>query len=148
MLGRLGFAAVAAFCLAACGKSVSFDKPDAKGSGGSDGGGGSDAAPGWQTLISLPWNIGAGSQTYECVATMVTEDMYVDSWSAMSPTGTHHQVLTVIPSAPSPQGLNNPYSCTGEVGTLNGEMLFAAGVGTGELAISRRASPSISPPAR
>jgi hypothetical protein len=131
MLGRLGlvaslvFGVFVVFGAAACGKTVSFDKPDAKGSGGSDGGAGGDGG-GWQTLISRSWSVSAGEQTYECDRIQVPNDMYINAFSPMSPIGTHHQVLTIDASDTE----TGDYDCNAESGTLSGEMLFASGIGT------------------
>ena len=124
---RLWPLAAAVVVVCACGKSPTYERPDAP-KGGSDSGGGGDAQ-GWTTLISRSWSIGSGSQTYECDRIQVPNDMYISAFSPMSPIGTHHQVLT-IDSSDTPVG---EYDCNPESGTLSGEMLFAAGIGTPEL---------------
>ena len=102
--------------------------PDGSGSG--DGGGsGSDASvpPGFTKLISRTWTLNPGQQGYKCVRIQVPQDMWVTGFRAMSPVGTHHQVLT-ISNQMTPLG---DYDCS--AGSLDQQMLYAAGVNTDDL---------------
>jgi hypothetical protein len=117
---------------------------------GGGGGGGSgddgpddiDAAPGaadagapdadnssYTMLIGRSWGpLPGGTQdTYRCVRVTMTEDVYVHSFRAQAPLGTHHTVLGIATGV-RPDG---DYDCgTAEVGH---QMLFASGVGTADL---------------
>jgi len=128
---RVGLALV---LFAACGndKSTIID-PDghpvgSDGDLGSDGSVMPDAPPGWTPLISRDWSIHAGdTDTYRCVRIQVPSDMWVSGFHAVSPTGTHHMVLTTSSTA-SPLG---DYNCS--AGSLDYEMLYAAGIATDDL---------------
>jgi hypothetical protein len=123
-LRRWQFAVASALLCAAC-KNVPLTKPDGRvHDGGTTGDG-----QGWTTLISRSWSLGSGSQAYECDRIQVPTEMWINAFSPISPLGTHHQVLT-IDANDTPTG---NYDCNPESGTLSGEMLFAAGVGTPDL---------------
>nr|HEX4317881.1 hypothetical protein [Kofleriaceae bacterium] len=105
------------------------------GGGGTDGGGsaidagGGSGSDGWQTLIERDWSLTAGQEKYECRRIQVMQDMWVTGFRAISPQGTHHQVLTITDNgAGQPQG---DYDCS--VGALDAKMLYAAGIGTADL---------------
>src|SRR6202008_2811804 len=82
----------------------------------------------YTTLIGRSWTLAAGQpDTYRCVRVTMTEDVYVHSFRAQAPLGTHHTVLGIA-SGTRPDG---EYNCTtAEVGH---QMLYASGVGTPDL---------------
>ncbi len=89
-----------------------------------------DAAPGdWQELIGREWSLPSASEVYRCVRTTLQEDVYIAGFRSLSPPGTHHTVLSVTEAPSAPDG---SYDCTAE--DLDHAMLFASGVGTGDLA--------------
>jgi len=122
--------AVIALGLGACGKNPVS-------SGGVDAPGSSTDAPapfdgpnaeGWTPLISRSWDLAPGAtNTYKCTRIRVANDMWVAGFRAQSPTGTHHSVLTISTSSTQ----TGDYDCS--AGTLDNEMLYAAGVGTDDL---------------
>lgn len=80
---------------------------------------------GWTPLIGRSWSLKAGStNTYVCTRIQVTRDMWIAGFRADSPRGTHHQVLTISTSSTQ----TGDYNCS--AGTLDNQMLYAAGVGT------------------
>lgn len=131
-LARTGLAL--ALALAGCTKSSSDPElVDAPGSG-SGGGDGGTSGDGFTTLISRAWTIPAGTfDKYECTRIAVPRDMWIAGFRRVEQTastnvvGTHHQVLTVSQGS-SPVG---DYDCT--AGSLDRQMLYAAGLGTGDL---------------
>jgi hypothetical protein len=97
---------------------------------------GSDADPGadaggdeedWTMLIESSWTIPAGSEVYQCERLTVTEDIYVSSFDAIGPLGTHHTVLTMG----EPNGPDGPFPCN--VGTNADAAIFGSGVGPATL---------------
>jgi hypothetical protein len=107
--------------LGACGKDVT-SSPDAPGS--------TEDAPAddWTPLISRGWNLAPGAtNTYECTRIQIDHDMWVAGFRAESPTGTHHSVLTISTSSTQ----TGDYDC--QAGSLDNQMLYAAGVGTDDL---------------
>ena len=85
-------------------------------------------ADGWTPLISRSWTLAPGAtNTYKCTRIKVANDMWVAGFRAASPTGTHHSVLTISTSSTQ----TGDYDCS--AGSLDSEMLYAAGVGTDDL---------------
>lgn len=83
---------------------------------------------GWTPLIMRGWSLPAGAtNTYVCTRIKVTSDIWVSGFRVAAPLGSHHAVLT-ISSASTPLG---DYPCG--AGTLDSQMLYAAGVGTDDL---------------
>ena len=83
----------------------------------------------WTPLVTRTWSIPAGAtDTYRCVRVQVPTDTWIAGYKALGPPGTHHTVLTVTDQPNGPVG---EYDC--EAGTLDLQMLYAAGVGTDEL---------------
>ncbi len=79
-------------------------------------------------LVGRDWDVPAGSaDTYKCTRILVTEEMWISGFRAIAPLGTHHTVVTISNSS-SPLG---DYDCS--VGSLDFQMLYASGVGTGDL---------------
>jgi len=129
---RLG-AAVFILAVAACGGGGSNNDT----TGGDDGPGpGSDAdvpdgpppPPGFTSLIGRSWSIPPGAtNAYECIRIKTTTDMWISGFHADTPPGSHHSVVTI--STNSTQV--GEYDCS--AGSLDNEMLYAAGVGTDDL---------------
>src|SRR5215468_3936380 len=83
---------------------------------------------GWTPLISRSWTLPAGAtNTYKCTRMQVPADLWVSGFRATSPNGTHHEVLTISTSSTA----TGDYDCS--AGSLDTEMLYAAGVGTDDL---------------
>ncbi len=76
-------------------------------------------------LIERSWTIAPG-ETYKCVRIVAEDDLYITSFHADAPPGTHHTVLTKADG-----GTPGEYDCG--AGNLDLEMLFASGVGTDDL---------------
>ena len=101
---------------------------DGSGSGstGSDGSGSDD---GFVELIGRDWTSTAGMEHYECRRIAVPQDMWISGFHAITPQGTHHQVMTITQPGGNPT--MGDYDCN--AGALDNEMLYAAGVGTDDL---------------
>lgn len=130
---RLGAVSILAIVAACGGGGSNNDTP-----GGSDGppGPGSDAdvpdgpppPPGFTSLISRSWSIAPGAtNVYKCIRIKTTTDMWISGFHADTPPGSHHSVVTI--STNSTQV--GEYDCS--AGSLDNEMLYAAGVGTDDL---------------
>src|SRR5436190_24322815 len=107
---RLAWFGALALAIPACGGS--------NGGGGDDGGDDAatvDGAPadappaGYVELIGRDWSLNAGDETYRCVRIKVDHDIWVHSFRAQAPLGTHHTVLTISNSASGPLG---NYDCS------------------------------------
>ena len=86
------------------------------------------AADGWTALISRSWTLPAGAtNTYKCTRIRIANEMWVAGFRAASPPGTHHSVLTISTSSTT----TGDYDCS--AGSLDNQMLYAAGVGTDDL---------------
>lgn len=102
---------------------------------GPDGGGGSDGSvdaaipPGWVKLVTRQWSLNPGVEGYRCARVQVLQDYWVNGFRALSPVGTHHEVLTIDPNDTN----TGDYNCTAASGTLNGQMVYASGIGTPDL---------------
>lgn len=119
---------LAALLVTACGKAPSAALPDTAGSGsGTDAAIDTPAGPGWTTLISRTWSLDPGLQTYKCRRVLVPTEMWVSGFRALSPVGTHHEVLTISTSSSQ----TGDYDCS--AGSLDSQMLYAAGVNTDDL---------------
>jgi hypothetical protein len=115
--------AIVALGLGACGK-------DPASNGGADAPAAQDGptSDGYTLLISRGWDLAAGAtNTYRCTRIKIDHDMWVSGFRALSPTGTHHSVLTISTSSTQ----TGDYDC--QAGSLDNEMLYAAGVGTDDL---------------
>ena len=64
------------------------------------------------------------TNTYECTRIRVANDMWIAGFRAASPVGTHHSVLTISTTNTA----TGDYDCF--AGSLDTQMLYAAGVGT------------------
>jgi hypothetical protein len=85
--------------------------------------------PGWSMLISRSWTLPAGTQTYKCTRAQVPTDMWINGFQSLQPLGTHHEVVTIDTNGTAV----GDYDCTAGDGTLNAEMLYAAGIHTDDL---------------
>jgi hypothetical protein len=86
------------------------------------------AAPGeWSTLIEADWTLEAGSEGFVCALLTVHSEVFVQGFRADAPPGTHHTLLTVT----EPNGPDRVFPCG--PGTLSDAMIFASGIGTGDL---------------
>jgi hypothetical protein len=83
--------------------------------------------PGWTTLIERSWQLGPASEDFKCIRVKVPNDTFISGFRVTSPTGTHHEILTVTQTT-SPLG---SYDCTPE--NLDMQMLFAGGIATNDL---------------
>jgi len=114
-------AAYLVVALAACGGGGSGDDV-----GDGDGGAAADAdSTDLDELIGRDWTIPPGEH-YKCIRVQVPEDLYINTFRAVAPEGTHHTVMTV-----SDAGQLGEYDCG--AGSLDFQMLFASGVGTDDL---------------
>ena len=108
--------------LIACGKSsVTEPAPDAS----------ADAPPaGYTQLIGRAWGLPAGANIYKCMRVTAVENMYITSFVAHAPAGTHHSVLSFA-GTNNTGGPDGEYDCTSTAIGMN--MLYASGVGTAPL---------------
>lgn len=112
-----------------CGDDGQTAGADAGNNGADAGQNGADAANGdWQTLITGSFTIPAGSEIYRCARITASETMYVSSFRAIAPEGTHHTVVTIDSSG----GSDGEFDCSAS--TLSDQMIYASGVGTDALA--------------
>ena len=117
----------AVLVLAACGSSGS-PSATTDGSGSGSGSGDGSVAPGWTTLISRTWSVNPGTyDVYKCRRIQIPTEMWITGFRALSPLGTHHEVLTVSSSGQQ----TGDYDCS--AGSLDFQMLYAAGVNTDDL---------------
>jgi len=86
--------------------------------------------PGWTMLIGRSWSLTPSQQTYKCTRVQVATDMWINAFRSLQPIGTHHEVLTIDTNDTH----TGDYDCTAGSGTLNGQMLYAAGINTDDLA--------------
>jgi len=83
---------------------------------------------GWTPLIARSWTLLPGAtNTYRCTRIKVTNDLWVSGFRAAAPQGTHHEVLTISTGNTA----TGDYDCS--AGSLDTQMLYAAGVGTDDL---------------
>lgn len=89
-----------------------------------------DAADGYTRLIGRTWDLPAGANIYRCMRVTAVEDMYITSFVAHAPAGTHHSVLSFA-GTNNTGGPDGEYDCTAVAIGMN--MLYASGVGTAPL---------------
>ena len=77
--------------------------------------------------VSAAWARAGATNTYECTRIRVASELWITGFRARSPLGTHHEVLTISTSSTA----TGDYDCF--AGSLDTEMLYAAGVGTDDL---------------
>ncbi|NVB81299.1 MAG: hypothetical protein HOV81_23080 [Kofleriaceae bacterium] len=118
---RAWFAALAVSVIG-CGPGGGFgdDDPEVDASIDTPGG------DGFTTLIEREWTVLPRSEAFVCTRVKIEQDMFISAFQAMSPTGTHHEFLT-ISSTNSPLG---DYDCPGS--NLEPQLMFAGGVNTDE----------------
>jgi hypothetical protein len=117
-------AAVLALAVVACKAGSPGQPADAYSAEATDG----PTADGWTPLIARSWSLAPGAtNTYKCTRIQVPGDLWIAGFRAASPPGTHHEVLTISTSSTA----TGDYDCT--AGSLDTEMLYAAGVGTDDL---------------
>lgn len=120
--------------LAACGSSPHLGgSPDGSTDGVVDAAGDAAMPPGFQKLITRTWSLVRGSQNYFCTRIQVPSDMWVTAFRQLAPTGTHHMVVTFENNDTNVAGDYSP--CDATTGTANGQMIFAAGLGTPDVAL-------------
>lgn len=108
-----------------CSSQPAVDRAESDVTGGDSGAGASTT---WQTLVEGDWSMPAGSEGYVCVRATVPEDIYVSGFSAISPLGTHHTLLTAEPDSDEPDEV---FDCNAS--TNGPRMLFGSGVGTNDI---------------
>lgn len=79
---------------------------------------------GFTTLIEREWTVDNQREAYVCTRVKVEHDMYISAFGAMSPTGTHHEFLT-ISTPDSPLG---DYECPNS--NIEPQLMFAGGINT------------------
>jgi hypothetical protein len=118
----------AVLAVAACGGSLGgsgddTEQPDGGGGGSSDG----SVQPGWTTLIERTWQLPKVDQDFKCVSKKIETDMYISGFRAKSPTGTHHEILSMSTTPFMPGN----YEC--DAGANGMQMLFGGGIATQDL---------------
>src|SRR5574337_472252 len=54
----------------------------------------------WHELIGRDWSIQSGTfDNYECRRIQINEEMWITGFRALSPLGTHHEILTISDGA-------------------------------------------------
>jgi hypothetical protein len=82
---------------------------------------------GWSTLIERSWTLPPNAEGYKCIRIKVAADMYISGFRALSPPGTHHEVLTISNTT----NTVGEYDCT--PANFDPQLMFAAGVNTDDL---------------
>lgn len=111
--------------LAACGNPAATGD-DAMTDGGSGDGSMGDAGDGWTTLIERSWTQIAASESFQCRQIRIPQDMYISGFRAVTPTGTHHEIVSITTGST----LVGDYPCTPTALSNNPGMLYAAGIGS------------------
>lgn len=122
----------AVLVVTACGSNAGTGDDDAQPDGGTADSPDGVTEPGWETLIQRSWTLPTATEAFEaykCVSIKIEEDTYISAIRAMSPVGTHHEILTTS-TTPFPE--TGEYNCMDGVGGK--ELLFAGGLGTQDLA--------------
>ena len=83
----------------------------------------------WEPLVTRTWNLAPTTQAYQCRRIQIPTDMWISGFRELSPTGTHHAVLTVSSKTTTGDYNCDPNELVGEM-----EMLYGAGVHTDDLA--------------
>lgn len=83
----------------------------------------------WTELVAGDWTLGPGEDAYFCATRTLAADAHVSGFRPIAPPGTHHSVLSIV-ETPEPDGAG-PCSAAVE----GHRVLFASGLGTGELAL-------------
>jgi hypothetical protein len=83
----------------------------------------------WKTLLTGDWTQGAGTEGYACVRKTNPDELFVNSFEAINPLGTHHTLLTMGAA----NGPDETTRCSaGDNHPLN---VFGSGVGTDPLTL-------------
>jgi hypothetical protein len=126
----LAAAAALAFISSGCGgDSGSGDDPGRPDAGG---GGRADAGPdadGFVPVLTIDWELpppsGPSPDVYWCASYTPTQDIVITAFRDLSPSGTHHAVLSLGPGGPA----DNPgFAC--QFFNNHDTLLFASGVGS------------------
>ena len=99
-------------------------QPDGPGSGSGDG---SISGGSWTTLAQRTWMLGALAEDYKCRGMMTTQDMWIAGYRPIDPSGTHHMIVTLPPTA----GPIGDYDCNA-ADVQSEKLLYGAGTGTTE----------------
>lgn len=83
----------------------------------------------WKELITGDWTMPPGKEGYVCARKTVDHDMYITSFDAINPFGTHHTLLTYG----DPDKEDGVIDCS--VAENRNLSLFGSGVGTDPLAL-------------
>jgi hypothetical protein len=83
----------------------------------------------WTTLVTGDWGQAPGTEGYTCVRSTNTEDLFVNSFEAINPLGTHHTLLT-MGATNAPDG-----TTTCSVADNRPLAIFGSGVGTDPLTL-------------
>jgi len=118
---RFQVVSVGLVALCGCGSDVRNGDPIVSPSSG-----GGNVSKEWTNLVDGTWQMTAGKEGYWCSRKTITEDTYVKAFRADAPQGTHHTLLLVTEGG-APDGEE-------QCGPLLGKnMIFASGIGTGDL---------------
>ncbi|HEU4616202.1 MAG TPA: hypothetical protein VFS15_29090 [Kofleriaceae bacterium] len=123
MRAWLCVALVAAACGGGSGIGDDDDQPDA----GSDATPDAPVADGWTKLIERSWQLGSNIEQFKCRRIAITEDTYISGFRALSPTGTHHELLTISTDSTAPVG---DYDCSSS--TQDPKLLFGGGIASND----------------
>ena len=80
---------------------------------------------GWEVLLVADWTLEAGAEGYYCARLTLEEDVYFDATMPLSPSGTHHTLLSLVSEPTAPDGIA-PCSA----GSNGDAMIAGSGVGT------------------
>src|SRR5574338_635727 len=118
-----------ALVAAACGggSGIGGDDDDGQPDAGSDATPDGLIADGWTKLIERSWNLVPPQEAFKCTRIQIPEDMYISGFRARSPTGTHHELLTIATDSTGPIG---DYDCTSS--TQDPKLLFGGGIASND----------------
>ncbi len=117
-----------ALVAAACGGGSGIgDDDDGQPDAGSDATADGAIADGYTRLIERDWTIEAGLEYFKCRRIQITEDTYISGFRALSPTGTHHELLTI---STDPQTKLGDYDCSSS--TQDPKLLFGGGIASND----------------
>lgn len=85
----------------------------------------------WKTLLTGDWTRAPGTEGYTCVRKTTTEELYVNSFEAINPLGTHHTLLTMGAA----NGADETTPCT--AADNHPLSVFGSGVGTNPLTLPK-----------
>jgi hypothetical protein len=92
----------------------------------------------FEEIMGYDWSVAAGTETYFCIYKTITTDLWINDFRPVFPAGTHHVTLGFQDPGPadgvvaSTDTTAKP-ACNGV--TLGNNLLYFAGVGTGEMAL-------------